>query len=815
MKFPLSLLKRFLITDASLETISATLTAIGLEVDGIEDKSAELKQFVVAEITHAEKHPQADKLQVCKVNSAQGELQIVCGAPNARAGIKVALANIGSIIPTNGMEIKKAAVRGVESQGMMCSARELGLGDDHAGIIELPLTATIGDSIVDVMGLGDPVLDINVTANRGDCMGVYGIARDLAAAGLGKLKPLCMPEIKTSGPCPIAINIIDSDGCPVFVGRAIRGVKNGASPEWLQRTLTAAGMRPISALVDITNYFSLAFGRPLHVYDMAKLSGNIIVRNAREGEQLLALNDKTYTLTATDCVIADDTAALGIGGVMGGASTGVSDTTTDVLLEVALFNPARIAKTGQHHTIISDARTRFERGVDVGFVEQADLRATDLILELCGGVASERVLAGELTFKTPEIAFDAASINALGGVDVAESRQREILTALGFRDHGAHMHAPSWRHDCSQPADLAEEVLRIIGYDNIPLASLPKPTTISRPAIDSKQARSSNVRRALAARGMHEAYSWGFCSEAQAAAFGGQAEALHLINPISAELSVMRPNILPHLLDALNANAARGLRDVALFEVGATFCLIPPPARGRLGGGQPDGKATPTLTLPLAGGGDIEQRTVAVGVRTGLKHGTHWAHSAPADVFDVKADVLAALEAAGFDASKAQISRNVPAWYHPGRSGAFTLGPKTVLATFGELHPATLKTLGIDFPVLAFEIHLDALPASKAAKRKALATSDFQSVTRDFAFVVDGQMAAADLVRAIQGAEKTLLRDVTIFDVYAGKGVEDGKKSIALTVTLQADDCTLTEAEIETVTKAIIAGAMKLGAVLR
>lgn len=787
MKFPLSLLKRFLITDASLETISATLTAIGLEVDGIEDKSAALKQFVVAEITHAEKHPQADKLQVCKVNAAQGELQIVCGAPNARAGIKVALANIGTIIPTNQMEIKKAAVRGVESQGMMCSARELGLGEDHAGIIELPLTATIGDSIVDVMGLGDPVLDINVTANRGDCMGVYGIARDLAAAGLGKLKPLCMPEIKASGPCPVAINITDSDGCPVFVGRAIRGVKNGASPEWLQRALTAAGMRPISALVDITNYFSLAFGRPLHVYDMAKLKGNITVRTAREGEQLLTLNDKTYTLTARDCVIADDAAALGIGGVMGGTSTGVSETTTDVLLEVALFNPARIAKTGQQHTIISDARTRFERGVDVGFVEQADLRATDLILELCGGVASERVVAGELTFKTPEIAFDAASINALGGVDVAESRQREILTALGFRDHGAHMHAPSWRHDCSQPADLAEEILRMVGYDNIPLASLPKPATISRPAIDSKQVRTSNVRRALAARGMHEAYSWGFCSEAQAAAFGGQAEALHLINPISAELSVMRPNILPHLLDALNANAARGQRDVALFEVGATFVDV-----------------TPT-----------GQRSVAVGVRAGLKHCTHWAHSAPADVFDVKADVLAALEAAGFDASKAQISRNVPAWYHPGRSGALTLGPKTVLATFGELHPATLKTLGVDFPVLAFEIHLDALPASKPAKRKALATSDFQAVNRDFAFVVDGQMAAADLVRAIQGAEKTLLRDVTIFDVYAGKGIEDGKKSIALTVTLQADDRTLTEAEIETVTKTIMASAMKLGAVLR
>lgn len=788
MKFPLSLLTRFLITDASLETISATLTAIGLEVDAIEDKSAALKPFVVAEILEAEKHPQADKLQVCRVNTAQGELQIVCGAPNARAGIKVALANIGTIIPTNQMEIKAAKVRGVESQGMLCSAAELGLGLDGGGIIELPLDATIGDSIVDVLGLGDPVLDINVTANRGDCMGVYGIARDLAAAGLGKLKPLCVPEIKASGPCPISITITDADGCPVFVGRAITGVKNGASPEWLQRTLTAAGMRPISALVDITNYFSLAFGRPLHVYDMAKLKGNITVRNGVYSEQLLALNDKTYTLAPRDCVVADDSGALGIGGVMGGASTGVSETTTDVLLEVAVFTPERIAKTARALQIDSDARTRFERGVDVGFVEMADLRATDLILELCGGVASERAVAGELKFKMPEIAFDAATINALGGVDVPEARQREIISKLGFTFKSLDIvTAPTWRHDCSQPADLAEEVLRMVGYDNIPLASLPKPATISRPAIDGKQARTSTVRRALAARGLHEAYSWGFCSASQAAAFGGQREALHLINPISAELSVMRPNILPHLLDALKANAARGLADLALFEVGAAFVDV-----------------TPT-----------GQRTVAVGVRTGLKHGTHWNGSPKADVFDVKADVLAALEAAGFDATKAQISRHVPSWYHPGRSGAFMLGPKTVLATFGELHPATLKALGVDFSVIAFEIHLDALPAAKPAKRKALNTSDFQAVTRDFAFVVDAGMAAADLLKAIQSAEKTLLRDATIFDVYAGKGVDDGKKSIALTITLQADDRTLTDGEIETVAKAIIANAMKVGAVLR
>lgn len=787
MKFPLSLLKRFLITDAPLAQIAATATAIGLEVDGIEDVSANLAPFVVAEILEASRHPQADKLQVCRVKAAQGELQIVCGAPNARAGIKVALANIGTVIPTNGMEIKKAAVRGIESQGMMCSARELGLGEDHAGIIELPLDAAIGTSIVDVLGLGDPVLDLNITANRGDCLSVYGIARDLAAAGLGQLKPLCVPEITTTGECPVAVTITDTGGCPAFIGRVIRGVRNGTSPEWLQRTLTAAGMRPISALVDITNYFTLAFGRPLHVYDLAKLQGNLTVRTATEGESLLALNEKTYALSPRDCVIADEAGAVGIAGIMGGSRTAVDAGTTDILLECAWFTPERIAKSGRALHIESDARQRFERGVDSGFLELADIRATELILELCGGTATARVVAGESKRKMPEIAFNPATINALTGVEVAEARQREILTALGFRDHGVHVHAPTWRHDVAGMADLAEEVLRITGYDAIPLTPLPKPTSISRPALDGAQVRTATIRRALAARGLNETYSWGFCSATQAAAFGGQAEALEVINPISAELSVMRANLLPHLLSAVAANHARGQAEVAMFELGACFA-----------------DATPT-----------GQRSVAAGVRTGLAHGTHWAGSPTADLFDVKADALAALEAAGFDISKVQVSRATPGWYHPGRSGAITLGPKNVLATFGELHPTTLKTLGIDFPVLAFEVHIDQIPAAKAAKRKALRCSDFQSVQRDFAFVVEESLMSSELVKAVSGAEKTLLREVTIFDVYRGKGVAEGKKSIALTVTLQADDRTLTEAEIEAVSAAILTQVKKVGAVLR
>jgi phenylalanyl-tRNA synthetase beta chain len=787
MKFPLSLLKRFLITDASLGQIAATATAIGLEVESVSDLSAGLAPFVVAEILHAEKHPQADKLQVCRVLAAQGELQIVCGAPNARAGIKVALANIGTVIPTNQMEIKAAKVRGVESQGMLCSARELGLGEDHAGIIELPGDAAIGASIVDVLGLGDPVLDLNITANRGDCMGVYGIARDLAAAGLGVLKPLCVPGVGANGASSVNVTIEDADGCLAFYGRTIRGVKNGTSPEWLQRTLTAAGMRPISTLVDITNYFTLAFGRPLHVYDLRKLKGHITVRRAHEGEPLLALNEKTYTLSPRDCAIADDSGAIGIAGIMGGESTKVEETTTDIFLECAWFNPERIAKTGRGLMIDSDARSRFERGIDGAFLSLGEVRATELILELCGGVASDRVEVVSTIPPGHEIAYDATSVNALIGIEVAEPRQRELLSALGFEDRGAAMRAPSWRKDCTQPADLAEEILRLVGYDAIPLTPLPKSAHISRPALDATQARQSLVRRALAARGLHETYSWGFCSPAQAAWFGGQSDALQLLNPISADLSVMRPNLLPHLLEALKSNAARGLADAAVFEVGAAFM-----------------DTTPT-----------GQRSIAAGVRAGLRHGVHWTGTPAADLFDVKADALAALDAAGFDASKAPIGRSAPAYYHPGRSGAISLGPKNVLAVFGEIHPATLRELGIEFPVMAFEVYLDAVPIARGGKRKALVSSDYQPVTRDFAFVVEEHVAAAELVKQVNAAEKQLLREVTIFDVYRGKGVPEGKKSIALTVTLQAPDRTLTDAEIEAVAQAILANVKKVGAVLR
>ena len=790
MKFPLALLKQFLTTDASLEKISDTLTAIGLEVDGIEDKAAELKPFVVAEILHAEKPPQAEKLQVCKVNAAQGELQIVCGAPNARAGIKVALANIGTIIPTNGMEIKKSAIRGVESQGMLCSARELGLGEDHAGIIELPLDAKIGDSIVDVLGLDNPILDVNITANRGDCMGVYGIARDLAAAGIGTLTEYPLPAIDSADET-YPITIEDSDGCPAFLGRVIRGVKNGQSPEWLQRTLTAAGMRPISALVDITNYVTLAHGRPSHVYDIAKLKGGLIVRRAKEGEELHALNDKTYTLTPRDCVIADDSGVIGLGGVMGGDSTGVDENTTDILLEIALFNPERIAKTGRALQIDSDARSRFERGVPTQGLPIADKHITATILKLAGGKPCKPHLVGTVPPPPAPVIFDASAINALGGTDIPEARMKEILTALGFTLEGNEVKVPSWRHDISQSADLAEEVLRIVGYDAIPAVSLPKISGVTHAATDAPQARAAILRRTAAGLGLHETYSWGFCSKEQANAWsmgGKYSEALELLNPISADLSVMRPQLMPHLIEAVKNNLARGLTDIAIFELGAVFEHVTP-----------------------AG-----QKIMLSGIRTGNVGGTHWSGSKAVDVFDVKADLYALLNAAGINTAQLTIipAKDVP-WLHPGRSAFVGLGPKNILGVFAELHPALLKQFGVDVPVYGFTVFMSSLPAAKSTKRKALTTSDYQPIARDFAFVLDETIPASELVATINKAEKSLLRGVTIFDVYQGKGIEPGKKSIALTVTLQADDRTLTDTDIEGVANNIITNARKIGAVLR
>ncbi|MDE3060324.1 MAG: phenylalanine--tRNA ligase subunit beta [Pseudomonadota bacterium] len=784
MKFTLNWLKDHLDTSAPLDKITQTLTMIGLEVEAVTDRSADLNAFTVAKILHAEPHPQADKLRVCRVESDIGELQIVCGAPNARAGIHVVLAKEGAVIPANGMVIKKTKIRGVESNGMLCSAEELALPGDSSGIIELPATAKIGESIVGLLGLDDPVIEVAITPNRADALGVRGIARDLAAAGLDVLKPLPVPSTKHQAPSTITVTLA-TPHCPQFIGCTIRGVKNGQSPDWLRKRLEATGQKPISALVDITNYITIDLDRPLHVFDAKKLRGNLIVRDARDGETLKALNGKEYALSEGMTVIADDSGVLSLGGIIGGEESGCTEATTDVFLEVALFDPAHIAQTGRKLGIESDARYRFERGVDPAFVETGAKIAIHMIQELCGGETSQLVCAG----KTPEwkrsITFNPERVKTLGGVAVAADESKRILTSLGFTvDHTVT--PPSWRSDIEGEADLVEEILRIHGYDHIPATPLPM-ATIGKPSLPLSQKRAQTSRRILASRGMLEACTWSFLPEAQAKLFGGGDPKLKLINPISADLDTMRPSLLTNLLTAAKKNTFRGFKNLGLFEVGLQFHDVTP---------------------------DDGQRLAASGIRTGhiaensYKDGLFQHHERMADAFDAKGDMLAVLEALGL--TKFEITAHAPSWYHPGRSGALMLG-KTVLGYFGEVHPALLPAFDIEGRAVAFELFLDALPTprAKGKARPPLKLSDYQAVERDFAFMVDEKIPAADIIKTLAQADKQLITDIAIFDVYAGTGVEAGKKSVAIRVTLQAMDRTLSEQDIAGVSQAIIAAAAK------
>lgn len=789
MKFTLSWLKDHLDTNAGLKEISDKLTAIGLEVEQIIDRSEELKPFTVAKILQAEKHPEADKLRVCKVQSDIGELQIVCGAANARAGIFVALAKEGAVIPASGMVIKKTKIRGVESNGMLCSADELAIGSDAEGIIELP-EAKIGDPVADVLGLNDPVIEIAITPNRADCLSVHGIARDLAAAGMGILKPLPdVSKFKGSGTSPISVTI-QTTACQQFIGCYIDGVKNAASPSWLQNRLKAIGLRPISALVDITNYITFDLGRPLHVYDAKKLSGNLHVRGAKTGEKILALDDKEYSLKEGMAVIADDKTPVGIAGVIGGKNTGCSDTTTEVFLEVALFDHAHVAKTGRELQIESDARYRFERGVDVNFVETGALHAIRMITEHCGGTPGMLVLAGKTPQWQRSIIFRPERVEQLGGVSVETDYIQRILASLGFtcakKGAALEVSPPSWRADIEGEADLVEEVLRIVGYDAIATTPLPKLPGIAKPALNHAQKQSQRARRLLASRGFLECCSWSFLPEAQAKLFGGGEAKLKLVNPISADLDTMRPSLLPNLLEAAKKNIFRGLQNSSFFEVGLQYHDTTPNG----------------------------QRTVAAGLRVGTHsyymHGEQFEKCTPAmDAFDAKTDALALLQTLGL--GKCDITTDTPGWYHPGKSGALVLG-KTVLGYFGELHPAVAKQYDLqDMPVAMFELFFDAIPEprKKTKAKPALKLSPYQAVSRDFAFIVDAKITAADIEKAIARAEKQLVTDVEIFDVYAGKGVEDGKKSVAVNVTLQAMDRTLTEDEINNVSKQLVSAAEK------
>ncbi len=827
MKFTLSWLKEYLDTDATLDEISHTLTAIGLEVEEVVDKAQELDDFIVAEVLEAQPHPNADKLRVCKVNNGTETLQIVCGAPNARAGIKVALAQVGTWIPNGNFKIKKSKIRDVESCGMMCSADELNLGTDAAGIIELPEQAVVGDKIAAYVGADDPVIEIAITPNRSDALGVYGIARDLAAAGLGNLVPLssCGTQSVSTGFMDSAqpkgsqnddalqdefqnildqgsfasstnVSIENQDKAPFFIGRTFKNVKNGASPAWLKQRLESIGLKPISALVDITNYLTFAFGRPAHVYDVAKLKGDLTVREAKSGEKITALDEKEYTLEAGMTIIADEKNPVAIGGIIGGLESGVSEETQDIFLEIALFDPIAVAETGRKLQIDSDARYRFERGVSAATLKHF-ITASNLIVELCGGEkveVSKPVVAGSIPMERVQIAFNPQRVGELIGMDVSKAECSTILQALGFtvedKGEALQLGVPSFRPDVTMETDVVEEIARIYGYDKIPVAELPT-ITARNAALEPSVRRLSEARRVLAASGLHEALTFSFMSQKDAELFSSGQKLVELSNPISNDLKYMAPSVLPNLINALGRNIARGFTDVALFEVSGVFKSH-----------QPE-----------------EYEQVISALRSGDKIGrnTHDA-TRKVDVFDIKADLFAALAVYNMDEEKVQITRDVPGYFHPGRSGAVKQG-KNVIAYFGQIHPGVAKQMDIKQDVVAFELLVDRLPQARPKKsfsKGKLELSNFQSVERDFAFIVNDNVPAGDIVQAVKKAERQLLDSVQVFDVYSGKGVEEGKKSVALSVKLQPKDRTLTDEEIEKVASTIITNVEKsVGGVLR
>jgi phenylalanyl-tRNA synthetase beta chain len=792
MKFTLSWLEEHLETSASLQEIVEALTRIGLEVEGVENPAEKLAPFTIARVLTAERHPQADKLQVLTVDAGTGEaIQVVCGAPNARAGMLGVFGAPGAYVPGSDLTLKVASIRGVESRGMMCSIRELELGDEHDGIIALPDDAPVGAGYAHYAGLDDPVIEVAVTPNRQDAMGVHGIARDLAAAGLGTLKPIEAPEVAGAFPCPVEIRTDDPAGCPAFYGRVIRGVRNGPSPAWLQQRLKAVGQRPISALVDMTNFVTLAYGRPLHVYDLSKLRGALVARRARDGEQVLALNGKTYALDPSMTVIADEAQVHDIGGIMGGEHSSVTESTTEILIECAYFDPEHIARTGQKLGIVSDARMRFERGADPAFVEAGLQLATRLALELAGGEPSQAVRAGRPPLETRTVRYDPGRCRALGGLDVAGPRQREILESLGFGvDDGGvpwTVTVPSWRRDVGGSADIVEEVVRIEGIDKVPSTPLTRAPGVARPTATAEQLLERRVRRTAAARGLNEAVTWSFISEAEAAPVGGSVWVLD--NPISEEMKAMRPSLLPGLLAAAARNLARGAGRVRLFEIGRRYFA--------------DGER-PTLGIVLAGDGDARRW------RSGKARGL--------DAFDAKAEAVAILAAAGAPVDNLQALAPASGVYHPGRSARLSLGPKNPLAEFGELHPATLKAFDLSGTIVAAEIFLDAIPQKRGTggrMRPAYAPPPLQAVKRDFAFLVPEALAADQLLRAVRGADRQAIAGAELFDVFTGAGVPEGHKSLAIEVTLQPSEKSFDEAALKAISERIVAAAAKLGASLR
>ncbi len=778
---------------------------IGLEVERIEDKAKLFASFVIARVTEAKQHPNADRLRVCMVDTGTGDpIQVVCGAPNARAGMKGVFAPPGAFIPGKNTTLGVGKIRDVESRGMLVSEAELQISDNHEGIIDLPDDAPVGANYAQWAGLDDPLIEINLTPNRADCTGVHGVARDLAAADMGKFKGIGIKPIKGEFPCRVAVKIEAPELCPAFALRLVRGVKNGPSPEWLRKRLTAIGLRPINALVDITNFITFDQGRPLHVFDAAKVRGNLTVRRARAGETLVALDGKTYALDETTSVIADEDGVESLSGIMGGEKTGCSETTTDVLIESALWNEINIAQTGRRLGINSDARYRFERGVDPAFMLPGLDLATKMVLDLCGGTPSAAMVAGSTDIPETVVDFPLSELKRLAGLVVPLPEVRRVLEHLGFfvagQSERVKVAVPSWRADVRTKADVVEEVVRIFGVDRVPSTPFERGDAPRKPVLTSIQVRTRKAKRALAARNLVEAITWSFIAKAPAELFGGGKPELALANPIAAELSDMRPSLIPGLVAAAQKNADRGFNDVALFEVGQVFR-----------GDQPQ-----------------DQLTAAGGVRRALAKptgiGRHWSKrdgevDAEVDAYDAKADALAVLAAAGAPAQSLQVVPGGPAWFHPGRSGAIQIGPQNVLGHFGELHPSVLEALKADGPLVAFEVILDRIPEpkTKATRAKpALELSPFQPVDRDFAFVVDRQVKAADIVRAAQSTDRKLVTGVSVFDVYEGQGVEPGKKSIAIAVTIQPRERTMTDQEIDALAAKIVAEVGKrTGGVLR
>ncbi|RWN54667.1 phenylalanine--tRNA ligase subunit beta [Mesorhizobium sp.] len=801
MKFTLSWLKDHLETDASLNEIVERLTSIGLEVEHVDDRSS-LKPFVIAKVLAAVQHPDADRLRVLTVDTGDGKapVQVVCGAPNARAGLIGAFAAPGTYIPGIDVTLTVGKIRGVESHGMMCSERELELSEEHDGIIDLPADAPVGTSFAAYAHLDDPVIEINLTPNRPDATSVYGIARDLAASGLGRLVGGAIMPHAGSGMCPVKVTIEAPELCPGFALRLVKGVNNGPSPKWLQQRLIAIGLRPISALVDITNFVTFDRGRPLHVFDANKVAGNLTVRRARDGEKVLALDGREYTLTPDMCVIADQDGVESIAGIMGGEHSGCDENTTDVLIESALWDPITTARTGRTLGIISDARYRFERGVDPEFMVPGVELATKLVLDFCGGTPTETDVVGYAGHAPKIVSFPLSEVRRLTGTEVPMEESLAILSRLGFKPEGAgdvvDVAVPSWRPDVDGKADLVEEVMRIHGVDNIAPQPLGAHDAVNAKILTVLQVRTRAAKRALAVRGMMEAVTWSFIPAKHAELFGGGQTALRLANPIAADMSDMRPSLLPGLIAAAQRNADKGIGDVALFEVSGTY----------------EGDAAD------------QQRRVAAGVRRGTAKlegsSRHWAGNAdPVGVFDAKVDAIAALEACGAPVERLQIEAGGPAWYHPGRSGTIKLGPKVILGTFGEFHPKTLEELDVSGPLCGFEVFIDAVPEPKAKPTRTkprLELSAFQAVKRDFAFVVDKAVEAGTLTRAALAADRKLITNVSVFDVFEGASLGAAKKSIAIEVSIQPVERTLTDEDFEALAKRIVENVHKqTGGVLR